>query len=109
MLFLTQCLICQNAATYIGEPLERLGEEAERRLDIAQSNLYNAIYSFRRRHDDLNHSSRRYANRLKYYASNVRQDTFDLHFGFIFALAQNSRNFCLSSPKRALFWGFSRR
>ena len=36
--------------------MARFSEEAERRLDIAQENLSNAIYNFRRRHDVLNKS-----------------------------------------------------
>ena len=39
---------------YIGDPLERLGAEAERRLDIAQQNFNNAVTTFKTRHDQIN-------------------------------------------------------
>lgn len=39
---------------YIGEPLERLGAEAERRIDIAQQNFNNAVTTFKTRHDQIN-------------------------------------------------------
>ena len=39
---------------YIADPLERLGAEAERRLDIAQQNFNNAVTTFKTRHDQIN-------------------------------------------------------
>ena len=66
-------------ATWIGNPLERLGAEAEHRLDIAEANIHNALASVRARHDNLN---RAYTSGLKYYTSNVRRvDDYTDYYG----------------------------
>jgi len=65
-------VVSRTLTTYFGNPLERLGEEAERRLEIATNNIHNALFAVRRKHDEVNHSSRVYSNQLKHYAANVR-------------------------------------